>query len=129
MKRGVLPDGYQDCGDERVSRTLSRAQAGVLPDAGGRLLARCRASAGLGLGEGDGADGAWPVCACGGAEPAAPVPPDGEAGPAVERAASAPFTSQPTAVTNPKPAPRTTTRRRQYVAGESFAGRARALCG
>ena len=129
MKRGVLPDWYQDCGDERVSRTLSRAQASVPPDAGGRLLAWCRAGARLGLGEGDGADGEWPVCACGGAEPAAPVPPGGEAGPAVERAASAPFTSQPTAVTNPKPAPRTTTRRRQYVARESFTGRARAPCG
>ena len=129
MKRGVLPDWYQYCCDERVSRTLSRAQASVLPDAGGCLLARCRAGAGLGLGEGDGADGAWPLCACGGAEPAAPVPPGGEVGPAVERAASAPFTSQPAAVTNPTPAPRTTTRRRQYVAGESFAGRARAPCG
>ena len=55
MNRGVLPDWYQYCCDERVSRTLSRAQASVLPDAGGRLLAWCRAGVRLGLGEGDGA--------------------------------------------------------------------------
>jgi hypothetical protein len=128
VKRGVLPDWYQYCGDERVSRTLPRVQASVPPDAGG-LLARCRAGAGLGLGERDGAGGVWPVCACGGAEPAAPVPPDGAVWPAVDRAVSAPVTSQPRAVSNPKPAPRTTTRRRQYVAGESFAGRARAPYG
>ena len=132
MKWGITPDWYQPCGDEMVSRTLPRVQASVLPETGGRLLARCRSGAGLGLGEGDGADGAdgaGPVCTYGGAEPAAPVPPDGVVWPAVERAASAPFTSQPRAVSKPKPAPRTTARRRQYVAGETFAGRVRAPYG
>src|SRR5262245_54007905 len=112
-----------------VSRTLPRVQASVLPETRGRLLARCRAVAGPGLGEGGDADGAGPVCTYGGAEPAAPVPPGGVVWPAVERAASAPFTSQPRAVSKPKPAPRTTARRRQYVAGETFAGRVRAPCG
>jgi len=129
VKRGVTPDWYQPCGDEMVSRTLPRVQASVLPETGGRLLPRCRAGAGLGLGECDGAGGAGSVCTYGGAEPAAPVPPDEVVWPAVERAASAPFTSQPRVVSKPKPAPRTTARRRQYVAGETFAGRVRAPYG
>jgi hypothetical protein len=127
LKRGALPGWYQDCGDEMVSVTSPRGQAGILPEAWCCLVPRCPDGAELAVGEGERADGAGSALMCGRAEPAVPAP-GGTAWPAVELAVSIPLTSQPRPVSTPTPAPRMTTRRRQYVAGESFAARARPSC-
>jgi hypothetical protein len=129
VKRGILPAWYQYCGDERRSVTAPGAQASAFPAAGGCVVLRCGEGTGFGRGEDEDAGSARPLLTCAAAEPAALVPPGEAVWPADERAASTPFTVQLRAVSNPMPTVKTKTRRRQYVVGETLAGRVRALRG
>jgi hypothetical protein len=123
VKRGVLPAWYQYCGEERSSVTAPGAQL-VSRAAAWTCLAgrcRCRGGVGVGWGEGEGVGPAPSLGACAGMETAVLGPPGGEAWPADELAVSIPFTIQPRALSSPMPMARTTTRRRQYVAGDTGA--------
>lgn len=120
VNRGVLPGWYQYCGDETVSVTPPGVQAGVLPETWGRRLALWCAGAWPGLADGEAAGGAWLLPCRAGACRAAGVWPALTPWPVVDPVASRPFTAQLRVVSTPAPTPRTTTRRRQYVAAETF---------
>jgi hypothetical protein len=128
VKLGILPAWYQYCGDERRSVTAPGAQAGACPEAGAgacpeageRLVPGCGEGTGRSRGVAEDAGSARLPLTCAAAGPAAPVPS------ADERPVSIPFTVQLRAVSNPMPAAKTNTRRRQYVVGEIPAGRVRA---
>jgi hypothetical protein len=126
VKRGVVPGWYQFCGDESRSVTSPAAHAGAGPEAGDAATLWCRDDAGLERGEGVGRAEARARCTCPGVEPADFVTAERAACAAVGRAASIPFAAQLTVASNPIPAARTATRRRQYVAGETLAGWRRA---
>ena len=111
VNRGLLPDWYQPCGDERLSVTPSRAQASAVPEVWDLVVFRCRT--GVASGRGEGAGRSLSVLACGAVEFALLPLPGGPAWPAVERATSRPFTAQLSVVISPAPTARTTTRRRQ----------------
>ena len=125
VKCGVLPDWYQYCGDVTVSVTPPGVQAGVSPETwAGRLFLWC-AGAWLGWVEGEAAGdasaalGRVGVCRavwCRDARlwPAAVARPVGD--PVENRL----VTVQLRVVSKPIPMPRTTTRRRQYVALETL---------
>jgi len=84
----------------------------------------CGEGSGFGRAEDEGAGSARLLLPCAAAALAALAPLE-LALPADERAASIAFTVQLRAVSNPMPTVKTTTRRRQYVAGEIRAGRLR----
>ena len=126
VKLGIAPAWYQYCGDERRSVTAPGAQAGAFPAAGECAVLGCDEGSGLGRAEDEGAGSARVLLLCAAAEPTALAPPEEAAWPADERAASIAFTVQLSAVSNPMPAVKTKTRRRQYVVGEILAGRVRA---
>ena len=124
VNRGILLGWYQYCGDVTVSATSPEVQAGVLPETWAGRLALCRAGAWLALAEGEAVGDTWAAACragacrtewCRGARgwPAAVLP-------VVDPVASRPFTAQLRVVSNPAPTPRTTIRRRQYVAAETL---------
>jgi hypothetical protein len=125
VNRGVAPGWYQYCGDETVSVTSLAGQAGVLPGAWAGGLALWCAGAWLGLVEAEAAAEGWiELCRAGACRaewcraprvwPAEVLRAGGEP---IE---SRPFTAQLRVMSNPTPMPRTTTRRRQYVALETL---------
>lgn len=79
VNRGLLPDWYQPCGDERLSVTPPRAQASAVPEPWDLVAFRCRAGVGLGRGEGEGVGWSLWVLTCGAVEFALPAPPGGPA--------------------------------------------------
>jgi hypothetical protein len=113
VKRGVVPAWYQYCGDERRSVTAPGAQARAVPEAGECVVLRRGEGTDFGRGEDEGAGTARPLLTCAAAEPVAAVPPTEAPWSADEPAASIPFTVQLRAVSNPMPAVKTKTRRRQ----------------
>ena len=108
-----------------MSVTALAGQADVLPGAWAGGLALWCAGAWLGLVAGEAAGEGWPVLCRAGACRAvwwrvASLWPAAALWPVVDPVASRPFTAQLRIISSPAPTPRTTTRRRQYVALETL---------